>query len=425
MNKICYYGFDKLGFELPEEKKQQKGVENHYIAYNNKSDLEQFDGIVIPNGIFEKFNRSFYGFDVKYDKDLLLDIERQVFNLVKTGRWCCFLVSKPIVRKLKNDDISHTDLCKKILKQNKISTYNSDGGVSDLTIQNEFVQYIRKYGVSKTFFISDKFMLNDNIRKIASTDNRKSATSFEVDNGFFFLQFHTIHKQEENLLTLSEILSRSIINYRAKRIIDLPDWADDFKFNTEFSLENKIEKINEEYTILSNDLNIWKNFKLMLTTSGENLRRYVMNAFEDFFNEKLNPDDNFIEDFKVLNENGDIDYIVEVKGVNKGIKREYINQLDSHRERNDLHASIPGVLIINNQMTICDIQKRQKTIIPQEHIIHAKNLNILIIRTIDFLYLIKQLENKENKQALLHEIIYSKGGWLKVDNDKYKIINGH
>ena len=426
MDRICYYGFDKIDYEIPEYKIEDRNSENHFFPYKKEVDLEIYDGIVLPNSIFEEFSQPFFSnTKVEFDRDLLLDFERQVYNLLRAGKWCCFLIFKPIINKLGDSEISHTDLCKKHLSKHEISSFNFSGSVSDLKIQNEFVEYVRKFGVTKTYFVSDKFTDSAEINTLVSPFIDDSATSFEINNKVFFVQFHGILKHEKNLIDLSKCLSYTISNYRRKRRIELPDWADDLKFKSEINIEKKINEINEEYTRLTDILSSWKDYKLILSTSGDIVRKHVIKVFTNFFNEIVNPDDNFIEDFSVSNSSSDLKYLVEVKGVNKGIKREFINQLDSHRERNDLTIETPGVLIINNQMTIVNIQKRLDTIIPDEHIKHAFNLNILIIRTIDLLFLLKHLDDNENKTSILHDLINKKGGWLKANSEKYEIINGH
>jgi len=53
----------------------------------------------------------------------------------------------------------------------------------------------------------------------------------------------------------------------------------------------------------------------------------------------------------------------------------------------------------------------------------AKNLNTLIIRTIDLLYLIRTYENQENPGVKLLELSSKGGGLLKVEDSNVKIIN--
>ena len=116
--------------------------------------------------------------------------------------------------------------------------------------------------------------------------------------------------------------------------------------------------------------------------------------------------------------------MIEAKGTKKGVKREYINQVDSHRERNELPTSIPGVLFINNEMSVAGIDKRLETKVPDDQIKHARKLNILIVRTIDLLFLMRHLENNPDRQAeLMRLLLSSGGGWLRADSEGYRVVS--
>jgi hypothetical protein len=114
--------------------------------------------------------------------------------------------------------------------------------------------------------------------------------------------------------------------------------------------------------------------------------------------------------------------LVEVKGTTKGIKREYINQVDSHRERNELPPSLPGILLINIEMSIEGITQRLATTVDNEQIKHAQNFNVLIVRTIDLLFLMKRLENDPERKNKLLSLLSSGGGWLRADSKGYELM---
>ena len=114
--------------------------------------------------------------------------------------------------------------------------------------------------------------------------------------------------------------------------------------------------------------------------------------------------------------------MVEIKGTTKGIKREHINQVDSHRERNELPPSIPGILLINNEMSIEGITQRLTTTVDEEQIKHAQKLNVLIVRTIDLLFLMKHLEDDPKRKDKLLRLLSSRGGWVSTNLEGYKLI---
>lgn len=143
---------------------------------------------------------------------------------------------------------------------------------------------------------------------------------------------------------------------------------------------------------------------------------------EDFFQLKVDPIDENREDAKVIDEEGNVLVMIEVKGTKKGIKREYISQVNFHRDRNELPASVPGVLFINNEMSIVGIDKRLDTKVADDQIRYAKNLNTLIVRTIDLLFLMRHLENTLDRKDGLMRLLLSGGGWLKADLESYEVV---
>jgi hypothetical protein len=68
-------------------------------------------------------------------------------------------------------------------------------------------------------------------------------------------------------------------------------------------------------------------------------------------------------------------YVVEVKGVSGGVKREYINQVDSHRERRSLTPEVPGWLIINDFMGTEGLEKRIDKTFDSHLMDHAKKFS--------------------------------------------------
>ncbi len=73
---------------------------------------------------------------------------------------------------------------------------------------------------------------------------------------------------------------------------------------------------------------------------------------------------------------------------------------------------MPGILLINNEMSIEGITQRLATAVAEEQIKHAQNFNVLIVRTIDLLFLMKHFENDPERKDKLLKLLSSGGGWL-------------
>jgi hypothetical protein len=166
-----------------------------------------------------------------------------------------------------------------------------------------------------------------------------------------------------------------------------------------------------------------QNYKAILTTSGDNLHDLLAEILDDFFGLNVDATDEGKEDIKILDDDAQKPIILlEVKGTNKGVKREHINQLDSHRERSDLSSDVLGVLLINNEMGVEGIDKRKETTVADQQIKHAQKQNVLIVRTVDFLLLMGLFESSSDRANALLKLFFQGPGWLKVEGDQPEII---
>src|SRR6266496_2823816 len=118
---ICAYGFDKAGFEIPTDGETSE-FRIEWVPFRDPRRLDDADGVILVQGIFEdiEYIDSFYGHGthrVTHEKDLMLEREQQVLNVLRRGDWVCFLV-RDIVDAVRSDrsgnrtSIAGTDLCK-------------------------------------------------------------------------------------------------------------------------------------------------------------------------------------------------------------------------------------------------------------------------------------------------------------------------
>lgn len=424
---ILMYGFDQKGFTLPLVPIElKKGIILHFVAMSQSVTLDRFDGVVIPQGIFEviEYNENYT--DVKVSKQLMLEKERQIQNLLKEKGWVCFLVGQVVDKVsqglLDTQSIKNSDLCKKVMNYYDIERKVIEGEPVEAS-ENEFINFIRCYGTAQTiFYVPDSDEVD--MRVLANLGEEQAGIEFS--GRIFFLPFHLTKRDADTLIEVAKELTRAILDYRQKRILEIPTWVNSFQFNCEISLGDQVDKLLKETSRLQTEMKLWSNYKGILVASGEHLRQRLIQIFETYFNFKVDPIDEGREDAKILDESGKPILFIESKGTKGGIRREHVNQVDSHRERNGLTDTVPGALLINNQMSIESVEDRLATEVPNEHIIHAKNSNILIIRTIDLLFLMKFIEskNKKDRKTLLLKLFNSGGGWLSVNDKNYKIMKG-
>ncbi|MGO9601796.1 MAG: hypothetical protein ACLQAT_00060 [Candidatus Binataceae bacterium] len=423
---VFAYGFDQAGFQTSGTRWDTPRANITWIPYSESRRLDDADGVVTVQGIFEQI-RIESGFsgphaNVRCDRELMLERDRQVRNLVERGGWICFLVGMIIDQVPDNSDyrtrsITNTDLCKIVLESEEIERSPVVSGLSSLrAVRNEFVDYVRQHGVAKTIFHLHK---SQSSRALIQSGSR--AVGLVVGGRIFFLPFATARKDDQRAKDVVSLAADSIIDYRRKENEETPTWIDRyFRFRTEEQLLERLQSLEEQATATREELRRWTRYKRILAASGDRLTRDVVSILQEFFHLEVNPFDEGHEDFKI--KLGAVVCIGEAKGTNSGIQREYINQVDSHRERSNLTQQMPGLPIINDQMNIASIDQRSETTVPKKHIVHARAMNVLIVRTVDLLFLMRHTEQATDRNQILASALTAGGGWLAADESGFHVI---
>jgi len=156
--RIYAYGLEKNGFGIRQSEviidKDKAIVE--FISMSDKRDLDNAVGVIVPSGIFEKFeiepNYAYHIVKVRYNSDLMLQREREIINLLQKGGWACFLVQK-IVDTAQDEyrgdkDCSHTDLTKVFMNSFGIKREPIRGSAAVSSVNDEFNEYIKNWGIA-------------------------------------------------------------------------------------------------------------------------------------------------------------------------------------------------------------------------------------------------------------------------------------
>lgn len=425
--KINVFGFQSIGYQVDKNKKiSTDQYEIHFNDLKSPVAIDKYDGLIIPSGIFEKIKDESNYMDTYYEvyckRDMLLQRERELINLFKKEGWVCCLVGQIIDKvpygSFDTKRCTDTDLTKNLLNSFDIKRESFKGSAAVTSKNDEFNKYIERWGIAKTVL---KLPYRDQDRKILAILG-DSVVGIEYLGKIFFLPFHTTDYSSENAVSLAKELCRAILEYRQKRITEIPEWVHEFQFKTEEKLRDELDSLLKEADGVQKSLLQWQSYKGILSQSGETLKDSLVLILRNFFKLYVTDVEDFKEDAVISSPDGEALVIVEVKGTKGGIKRKYINQLDTNRERIRVAASTPGLLIINDQMNVEDIDQRNETSVADEQIKHAKNLNILIIRTLDFLFLIRNLENDDDPGNKLIRLCNQGGGRLIVNDSQTNIV---
>jgi hypothetical protein len=430
-SRIFAYGFDAAGFPAGDPAVPVDGIGwIEFRHFNDRESLENADGVIVPQGIFEKIEshdsmfgpKSFVAVDPS-----LLERERQVFNLLRAGKWICFLVGDivdEVSQGIHSEPVRDTDLCKRILNAFAVGRrhrYRIDlGNPPEVKIRNgEFGPYVLAYGNPTTVFELPRFYP---IERRVIVELGDQAVGIEFDARLFFLPFCPPDKNGSTALSVVKTVAQAISEYRQNRIVEIPSWVDELRFESEEGLYLEINSLLQKVTRLESQLLSWRDYKSILTTSGKHLRNKVAALLESVFDLRVELDEDPASAI-IKDDHQRPALMMEIQSTEGVVEKNSVDQTHQHRQSRSLPESFPAVLFINSNRSIAQIEKRARAGIPEESVRYAKDRSVLIAQTIDLLLLTQQLEKDLHRKRELMRLLLSGGGCLKVDRDGPRIFS--
>ncbi len=401
---ILFYGADRLGYPEWEVLNIGKGIKLYSCAMDEVVKFQDYDGVVMFQGIWDQ-SRS----------DLLDKRIKEVLHLYKNNSFICFLVDKDVGER-------DFDLANQIFRKMLPGISCKDvGKFYNLKIyKDELKAYMDEYGIPNLIFniYSDK-----GYEVIISDLNTKDVAGFCFNGKIFYLPCHIAYYDEESMKILFKLLCNGLVSLYKKYQWAIPEWANDFKFNNEIKLINNKKEREKEISEINKEIDFFMNYKRVLILSDNQLKESVADMLERGFRFKVDRKEEFIEDLKIKYYNKEekkyYNALVEVKGVNRNVDRQSINELDSHRDRRNLKSNFPGILIANTFIKSSNSIKNKDKPISNDQIEHARRDNILILRTIDLIRALNVIIGDNQKYQFLVKKLFTEKGWLEVKDNKF------
>ncbi len=433
------FGADSLGYSTPIEPLEGGEYTLEFCSLNSSHDLSDFDVVIFFDKAFETISDR-GGISCSNEEGMLKRV-KEVFSLLKKGGTICTLIYS--IKDQYNNTSSFnstnygsddTSLTKVILNDvglnSSIRVLYSSPLRHFKIFRNEYIKYLEKYGVTKTYFNipSSQFKSIIPICKIKETYVGAIIRNVAWDKGnIILLPCLAPDKDIKSTTELFTYLATALSESLQKISDEIPNWLkDQLIFPEEKIALTSIEQQNEIIKKLETKLIEYNQLKGCLHFTGDTLIASVSFALEKYFGIGAERAEGFIDDLKLLlpGDGGSLTCfaVAEVKGINSGVKREHINQADSHRERLKLSNNFPTLLIVNTKTDAIDMQAKNLAV-ATEQIKKAVTDNILIIRTLDLLNLIFLLEEKKINRDDVILIFKSKTGWLKATKDDFSILS--
>jgi hypothetical protein len=331
------------------------------------------------------------------------------------------LLCEPFIDSHKGSDYSTTDLAKFHLSYSSFYRENFDTRSSLLTTEvDEFKRFLDHFGAANTHF---KFY-NDSltVRTIARAHSVPVALLIEFTD--FFIPTLIPDDRGEVIREYFEMLADAVTSVNNKMLHSRPDWISAFSFQEEDELRAKAKSLNDELDRISHRQTELDDYKSVLFLTGPELVEKVATVLEAALSVRVDLEDELREDMKLQTAERKTIAVCEAKGINRGIKREHINQTDSHRERSGFAADFPAILIANTAIKSARNLDEKDQEVALEQVQHAVRMRVLIIRTLDLLRLLRLvLSGKISSEAAREKVLQSVG-WLTVEGDQIIIDSG-
>jgi len=196
-----------------------------------------------------------------------------------------------------------------------------------------------------------------------------------------------------------------------------PEWINNIEHFSNISYLSEKDEILKQLDVLEKEISKNNRFKSILYSTGDELVGVVKEILVDIF--KLT-DSHFTdvkkEDFRFEFE--DVNFMVEIKGINTNVKNSNIAQCKKHvtdliaEDDTKSPGNVKGLLIVNPQR---DIEPGKREPIHANQISYAKSEGILIITTLELLKLYQAYTKDKVVSNKCFEIFKNNVGEFKFE----------
>ena len=424
MYRLMAYGVERKGLTPPAKPIVDRNYSVTFEKFDTPTRFNEVDGVIIMQGIFESFKEEHNWMGESYEtlschQDQLDRRTKEAELMIQQGGFACFVLCKPFMDRVEGRRCESTDLAKRALNIPDVYRKNFGNRVTGLAVKrDEFRNFLQIYGAANSYFEN----YSDAIDWRVLAEYQRATVAMVLEERMFFIPALLPENSPERVHEFFSVLADALTSTLNRFQVEVPDWVKKFQFETERGLEDARILHLKEIEEIDSQLSGMERFKRVLLFDGEALVEAVAEVLRSGFGFNVNDIDELREDLKITDDDGTPILFVEIKGTNKGVKREHINQADSHRERADMQSDFPVVLLVNTHIKNSRSIAEKDQPVPQEQVRHAVKANVLIMRTFDLLGLLKlRLANKLTKKEVL-SLVCTDNGWLKVDNERIEVL---
>ena len=420
--RVLVYGTDKLGLSPPAG---EHGTPSYVLVFKPFETTERFqdyDGVIFFQGIFERFTERGNGLrtwlEVDYDIAMLDQREKEVSLLLAGGGFACVLLHKPFVDDDRGTSFKRTDLAKRLLNWDSLYRRNLGGRYTEVhAVVNEFEKFFGLFGAAYTFFTCHNDALN--VRGIAKFG--PDLVGFSMEPRSLFIPVLVPRNDPDTIMEFFGLLVEAVLARLKRATTEAPAWVQSFSFPEEEPLRQRREELTEQIGKVEGRLAQLERFKLVLVHDSELLVEDVQLVLSEGFSLTARVDADYKADIKVFDAGGKPMMLVEVKGTNGGVKRDFVYQADTHRERAGVADDFPSLLIVNTNLRGTTVAGKDVEV-ATEQVQRARKVGVLILRTLDLLNIVVRLQAKQLTRDEVVRMFTVSTGWLKATPTGWELL---
>ena len=285
--------------------------------------------------------------------------------------------------------------------------------------------FFRSYGTSATYFANIDARV---LAQWATGDPHPVALEISVRAGrVYVLPFHVGDLENRDSLERVVLDLRDAITSDHEQALPI-EYLADLRLPGEREVLESIAELENDLATRQSEAERLYRYRLLLgPLYGDPLEELVRDTLGVILEgTEFRVDDRperFREDFWITGPAGDV-ALAEVKGINSGVRRSEINQVDNHRDELGRDTTeLPGLLVVNVFRKDPDLNRKVNEQVHPSIVAALRRQNVTLLRSADLYALLARRLRGDPAAETLIDALTSGGGWLAV-TDKQVTLHG-
>jgi len=422
------YAIEKVDLKPPATMLSNECWTIDFQPFGTTKRFADYDGVILFQGSFEEFvyhEGAPYGLSDSYwtckvNEDELHRRFRELGLLGESGGVACFLLTRPFHDRRGRRDFKDTDLAKLVLNASEVQRRDyASRSPSVTSTRDELRRFLSIFGAASSHFNAPGLHDYRAIARCGLDD-----VGFALGADLFFVPSLPPRSDSESLRDYFTILIEGLIATHIRLSQEAPPWVDEFELHGERALADERDELLQNIAEKEERLRELRRFKAVLGLDSDRLVEAAKGLIENGLGITVTQPEGFREDLQIIDQSGTPVVLLEIKGTKGGLKREAVNQADSHRERSGVAPDFPTVLVVNTLTGSTYTLQDKDQPLASENVAHARKNGVLVLRTLDLLRLLDLVRKGSLAPERVLEILRTQSGWLRVVGDSWSVEPG-